>query len=358
MYRLQGKTSVILLVFLCCVCVAGCGKVKRKFKVPNIKMVTPEYILDAAEPEEGHIWIAGNYGVIFHSSDGGQTWEPQRSGVKTLLCDIEFSDRTTGWITGVSGVMLHTTDGGKNWLRQETGTQRHLLAGSFVEGRYGWAIGDFSTILHTSDGGATWASQRDEEDRIFSNVCFTDRENGWIVGERGTLLRTTDGGATWADVVPDFFKRETLEDEYDNPRPGLFGIYFSDKDHGWVCGVDSTIMHTSDGGTTWKVINTGQDILYNIQVRGSRGWAVGTQGTYLLSRDGGMTWEKQEETIKSKLSFSNLHFSSPDRGWITGAGGTLVRTTDGGETWSFYSGLSYEFEGIRMPEALEKRIIE
>ena len=100
------------------------------------------------------------------------------------------------------------------------------------------------------------------------------------------------------------------------------------------------------------------DILYNIMVKGGRGWAVGSQGTYLLSRDGGKTWQKQGEAIKSKLTFANVYFTNPENGWIVGASGTVVKTADGGETWDFYSGLSYEFEGMKMPEGLEKRIIE
>ena len=160
-------------------------------------------------------------------------------------------------------------------------------------------------------------------------------------------------------MIPDNFVRETIEEElYKSDVPDLFGVYFSDKDHGWICGLDSTIMYTADGGITWKLLNSGNDILFNIIVSGDRGWAVGSEGIYLLSTDHGLTWEKQEESIKSKLSFANVFFSNSQDGWIVGATGTMVRTTDGGESWKFISGLSYEFEGIKMPEGLEKRVIE
>ncbi len=337
---------------------AGCGKAKRKFEMPSIKMITSEYILAADEPVAGHVWLAGNFGVVFRSQDGGETWQEQQSGVNSMLCDVDFIDGDTGWISGIKGVMLHTTDGGTTWTRQDTGTERHLLSLCFTDKEYGWAIGDFSTILHTTDGGASWHRQSEEQDRIFSNVFFIDRDHGWVIGERGTLLRTDNGGLTWDPVEPDFFKRETLEDEYENPRQSLFGIHFTDRYHGWLCGVDSIILHTSDGGETWKKLYTGNDILFNIMIRDGRGWAVGTQGAYLLSDDGGMTWQKQDEAIKSKLSFANLFFTDESNGWIVGASGTVVRTTDGGETWTFYSGLSYEFEGFKMPEGLEKRVIE
>jgi len=357
---LKKLNNIIIAVIICglvCCLTTGC-KSKSKFKVPNIKMVTPEYILSIDEPEEGKVWIIGNYGVIFHSTNGGENWEEQNSGVQDMLCDVDFVDSKNGWVSGIKGTMLHTRDGGYNWEKQTTGTQRHLLALCFVDSKYGWAVGDFSTILHTRDGGKNWELQSEESDRIYSNIHFTDRSNGWIVGENGVMLHTTNGGKRWETVVPDNFVRETIEEEYENPRPGLFGLYFTDKDHGWICGIDSTIMYTADGGVSWKLINSGSDILYNIIIRGDRGWAVGSQGVYLLSIDGGLSWEKQGESIKSKLSFANVFFSNPQNGWIVGATGTIVRTTDGGKSWKFISGLSYEFEGMKMPEGLEKRIIE
>jgi len=356
----KSKKIILLLSIaaLFCFLISGCSKAKSKFKAPKIKMVTPEYILSIDEPEEGNVWLVGNYGVIFNSFDGGETWEEQNSGVQDMLCDVDFLDSKNGWVSGIKGTMLHTSDGGYNWVRQTTGTDRHLLALCFVDTEYGWAVGDFSTILHTRDGGTTWVSQSEENDVIYSNIHFTDRSNGWVVGENGTILHTIDGGITWEAVMPKHFERATLEEEYTNPRPGLFGVHFTDKDHGWICGLDSTIMYTADGGASWELVNSGNDILFNIIVRGDRGWAVGTQGTFLLSTDSGLSWEKQEESIKSKLLFANVFFSNPQNGWVVGASGTMVRTTDGGESWKFISGLSYEFEGMKMPEGLEKRIIE
>lgn len=337
---------------------SGCGKAKQKFKVPDIKMITSEYILAVEALRDQHVWIAGNFGVIFYSSDGGDNWTEQHSGVKNLLTDVDFVNSKLGWVSGIKGTMLHTSDGGANWTKQNPGTKRHILSISFVDKDYGWAVGEFSTIRHTTDGGQNWISQSEEQDKILSGVHFIDREHGWIVGEAGIILHTNNGGITWQHNMPKFFKRANIEEEYENPRPALFRAYFIDRDHGWLCGIDSTIIHTADGGKSWKVLNQGQDILYDIVIRDGRGWAVGSQGTYLLSRNGGMTWEVQEGIIKSKLGFAGVSFSTPDNGWVVGDSGTIVHTTDGGETWSFYSGFSYEIEWFEMPDALEKRVIE
>ncbi len=358
MSRAYSKGAVAILLMIAFGIGPGCSKAKSKFKVPDIQMITSEYVLAGDTTDGNGIWVTGNFGIIFHSGDGGENWTEQQSGTENLLTDLDFVDSKTGWISGIKGTMLHTSDAGATWEQQNPGTKRHLLALSFVDKDYGWAIGEYTTILHTSDGGKSWVRQSEEQDRILSGVHFSDRDNGWVVGEEGIILHTTNGGTTWQRNMPTFFERENIEDEYENPRPALFGVYFTDKKNGWVCGMDSMIMYTANAGESWKIVNTGQDILYNIVVKGGRGWAVGAMGTYILSKDGGISWELQEDSIKSKLGFANLFFSSPQNGWVVGQSGTMVFTTDGGDTWTFRSGLSYETDWFEMPEALEKTIIE
>ncbi|MBN2107428.1 MAG: hypothetical protein JW832_08365 [Deltaproteobacteria bacterium] len=359
MFKRYVSFSVIIFISAALMATAGCGRSREKMKMPVIKMVTSDNVIAVAAPDDKNVWIVGNYGVIYHSADSGASWTKQESGVETLLCDIVFLDDTCGWAAGSRGLILHTADGGATWRTQESGTRRHLLALWFADKDHGWAVGEYSTILYTHDGGNTWARQGEERDKIFNKVCFVDRENGWIVGEAGIMLRTVNGGAAWEPVVPEFFKRASLEEEYDNPRPTLFGLYFADRQHGWICGMDSTILRTTDGGGAWELLKTRKgEPVYNIFVKANRGWAVGNKGTYLLSRDGGMTWDKQEDLIKTKLLLADVVFSSQNTGWIVGASGTILKSTDAGDSWSFSSGLSYIFEGFKMPEGLEKKIIE
>jgi len=218
----------IILVSVC-TATLSCSKARQKMKIPDIKMVTSEDITAVEAVDDEHVWIAGAYGIVYHSTDGGITWSAQHSGVETMLCDIAFVNARTGWIAGSQGTLLATTDGGATWKRCDTGVTQHLLSLSFVDPQYGWVVGEFATILHTQDGGTTWALQQPQSDRIYNRVFFVDRTHGWIVGEAGTILHTTDGGATWHQQLPEFFKRESLEDEYDRPRPTLFGLYFSDR---------------------------------------------------------------------------------------------------------------------------------
>ena len=335
----------------------GCEKADRTLKGFSIQSITRENVHGVIAPDDDNIWITGNYGTIYRSSDGGETWTRQHSGVKEgILVDADFLDNRTAWIVGLHGTVLHTSDGGDHWIRQNTGTQRHLFDVSFADADYGWVVGEWGTTLHTRDGGKTWQPQRDEMDRTFNNVVFVDRKTGWIVGERGTILHTGDGGHTWQPQLPKAFERIDFEDELENPPPSLYGVAFTNHNRGWACGIDGTIIRTTDGGSTWELLPSKTDMtLYTVFIKWGRGWIVGDKGTYLTSSDGGNTWEAPEEAIKSRQPFRDLFFSSPLKGWAVGAAGSVIHTTDGGTTWEFRSGLSYAMDFFQMPEALEFR---
>ena len=326
---------------------AGC-KTGEKLAAPKIPAITPENINMIMAPDENNLWLAGNYGIIFNSSDGGKNWTAQNSGIKTLLTDGAFIDSKNGWIVGIDGVIIHTGDGGATWVKQNSGTAKHLMSIVFTDTEYGWAVGEFSTVLHTTDGGKTWAPQQPEADKIYNDVYFLDRQNGFIVGEAGSMLRTIDGGATWVKIVPKAFERKDLEDEYERPRPSLFCVTFTDKVHGWTAGNFGAILHTADGGITWNELPSPSQLAsYTILIKHGKGWCVGDKGLYLTSQDGGMTWKNEEETIKTKMWFRDVVFTSPEKGWIVGAGGTVISTVDGGKTWEFHSGLSYDTKAFK-----------
>src|SRR5689334_23426676 len=63
-------------------------------------------------------WAVGDDGVVWHSIDGGATWERQKTGTRASLRAVHFQSPYTGWAVGrldqsggSVGVMLRTTDG-------------------------------------------------------------------------------------------------------------------------------------------------------------------------------------------------------------------------------------------------------
>ena len=115
---------------------------------------------------------------------GGWSWQnplPQGND----LAAVSFIDAGRGWSVGDLGTILVTSDGGATWDAQRSGTTNHLNAVSFTDAAHGWAVGDLGTILVTSDGGATWGAQDSGVWQRLNGVTFTDSSHGWAVGGSG-----------------------------------------------------------------------------------------------------------------------------------------------------------------------------
>ena len=181
----------------------------------------------------------------------------------------------------------------------------------------------------------TWTVQRSGSFAWLHAVFFLDENRGWAVGGKGALLSTTDGGKVWRAL----------------PRPvedSLQDVYFSDEQNGWLVCERSIydlktndeprtfLMHTIDGGASWKKVNViGKDVDARL-VRAlftdeGRGWAFGEAGVLYTTRDGGANWERQHVPTRHLLLGGS--FLNAEQGWLVGAGATLLQTSDGGETW-------------------------
>ena len=127
MWKPLVQTVPAVLMILLLGTSVGCKK-NESFKAPKINVITKDNVHFVQAVDDNNIWIANNVGEIFHSGDGGTTWQQQATPVdkdEILLTDGEFLDTQTGWIPGLYGTMLHTTDGGATWQLQET---RHKVS--------------------------------------------------------------------------------------------------------------------------------------------------------------------------------------------------------------------------------------
>jgi photosystem II stability/assembly factor-like uncharacterized protein len=92
-------------------------------------------------------WAVGSGGSIYHTENGGRTWQQQSSGITTDLFDVKFLDATEGWAVGAEGTIVHTNDGGRHWTAVRSDTE-HPLERIFFAGRtHGWAVGFGGTVV-------------------------------------------------------------------------------------------------------------------------------------------------------------------------------------------------------------------
>jgi hypothetical protein len=91
--------------------------------------------------------VVGELGTVLRTTDGGQTWVPQASGVSETLLAVSFTDTNNGSAVGQLGVIIRTTDGGQSWIRQSSGTNQDLYNVTFTQPELGTAVGGFGAIL-------------------------------------------------------------------------------------------------------------------------------------------------------------------------------------------------------------------
>src|SRR4051795_8710077 len=54
---------------------------------------------------------------------------------------VQFIDKSEGWAVGDDGVVWHSIDGGATWERQKSGTRASLRGVYFLTPYTGWAVG-------------------------------------------------------------------------------------------------------------------------------------------------------------------------------------------------------------------------
>jgi photosystem II stability/assembly factor-like uncharacterized protein len=167
-------------------------------------------------------------------------------------------------------------------------------------------------------------SGHEHGDFVFSrrpdNVSRSPGIVGWGVGHRGTILHTENGGITWKQQ-----KSGTSAD--------LNSVAFVTLESGWAVGNGGTILHTEDGGSSWRqqISGTRAWIRSVAFATPSSGWAVGYEGTILHTQDGGGSWKAQESGTRTLLL--SVAFVTEQSGWVVGGRGTILHTEDGGRTW-------------------------
>jgi len=266
--------------------------------------------------DEQNGWIATESDTIFHTTDGGASWQVQTFGSDYVIEDMFFVDANTGWLAGDVGTILKTTNGGATWQETNTGVYDLIVSLFFMDADNGFAVGEGGLLLKTTDGGQNWSAQRVPNDTTENqSVYFVDADHGWIAGvweESGVVLKSDDGGASWTTVF------------HDTAYGPFRAIVFTDTLNGWVSGMGGIILHTSDGGLSWQEQRKGLD---NEQIRHmyfadeNTGWAAGIKGYMLSTTDGGLDWDMTALPVNKKIM--GMCFTDAEHGWaVTSAGGS------------------------------------
>lgn len=120
----------------------------------------------------------------------------------------------------------------------------------------------------------------------------------------------------------------------------LFNCVFTDSLNGWAAGEDGVIIHTTDGGSSWKIQNNPVNFyIHDIFFINKRlGWAVSNEfsnsgSTLLKTTNGGINWSA-EDFYDSTFFLKTIYFPDSLTGFTAGFGGTFFKTTNAGSSWN------------------------
>lgn len=280
-----------------------------------------DHFMDAwfLTPSEGWVVGIGAGGLVFHTSDGGTTWDPRYIGAPTaheFFRAVTFISPTVGWTGSLNftttpepgRALFETRDGGRTFT-----DITNRVVGPVPVGICGlWSV-DASTIY----GVGRWDGP-------------------------AVFVRSTDGGSTWQSI------------SLAPLMTGAIDVYFFDRLHGFVVGgrgvsddvagqraSRTVVLMTTDGGTTWSerfVGTTPGHWAWKIAFPTPLVGYVATQGPgadeiVVKTVDGGLTWTEQQVAALNKGGFGAIGFISPGTGWVGRDEGGSYQTTDGGTTW-------------------------
>jgi photosystem II stability/assembly factor-like uncharacterized protein len=318
-------------------------------KVLDIKQSHTHYMASAFFSalyfiNDDHGFAVGEFQKIFHTSDGGLTWQTLSWSNDTApyisYSDVEFLDANTGFISGYevdnistnfgfTEFVMKTTDGGEHWTRVEVPTdlENREVKLQFVNSDVGFArvtrsqYGD--DLFVTTNGGKSWEKNSLDSLRDIHAAYFVDEKIGFMYGRdfkyTMKLFRTDDQGKSWENIAIPVFSGQD--------ENIITDIKFSDHTHGYAVGSAGNILTTQDGGKTWNVRNRGYPFFYASDFTDDKnGYASSGKG-FFKTTDGGNSWQYAEGS--DSLAILDMDFKNSDDGIFYGFRDSYFHVKDG-----------------------------
>ena len=296
------------------------AKVAKGEKLYDDIFLNDVYFVD---PQHG--WMAGEYGYIFRTDDGGQTWE--RANIKGT---VHFDD-----IVFPAGEKKVPKE---NWDK--------IFAAAEVLADKAYLKIQIEGMLTAEElkkaGDTSLADARADEIQKFL-------ENEGINQDRIKIRNATPLDQEGVDmkafaqtkIAPQpSVKVQVVE------TPFLFDVTFKDPDHGLITGLGGVALVSEDGGRNWEYLQTGskQAMFGGAFGSGQNLVTVGEKGLRRFSDDGGKTWARLKDVGSTDEGvgrfprdkhgyFRDVTCPTPDVCWMVGQAGNVLRSTDGGRDW-------------------------
>ena len=281
------------------------------------------------------------------TTDGGLTWQSgmitNQDGLQTgSICAVDANNAWVSsyryWGENPQGI-YHTSDGGATWNHQASALFDQGLGG-FPNTVYFWDVnngvclgdpsGGYFEIYTTADGGNTWSrvDQSNIPDPIADEYGQSDLfsvvgNTIWFPTNKGRIYKSVDMGLNWTTVQ--------------SPLNSYCIMEFKNQNEGLLLSQSSwELYETIDGGANWNQIFYTGDVHPN-----DMKYIPGTYGSYVCtgnngsdagasySFDNGQNWFYFPET--HGVHMSKTEWVSPVTGFF---GANNVNATEGG-MWKY-----------------------
>lgn len=304
-----------------------------------------------------HGWMSGYSGTYRTTNGGGSWIPmPALTDSDNYLNGFSAIDSLRVWLytshrgTQSSGVIKASTDGGSSWHAQAVdwgAAQDPARTFSVVDVKVratglGLACGYTRVgnqyppngfLLRTTDFGATWNFLYNTAD--IYNTILSPADSIWVLlgnnsysPERGvafepSILRSTDFGLYWTSVFHGL----------DLPAPAT-GVWIPSQGAMIAGGYYGVVYRSMDLGLTWEIIGTRTPRVWDVALMPGTdvGIAAGDSSSILRTTDRGSTWRTGRF---GELGPKRFRAAAAKGGvlWIGGEGGLLLRSTDQGVHW-------------------------
>jgi photosystem II stability/assembly factor-like uncharacterized protein len=147
---------------------------------------------DVVQTADGILHAVG-YGLVMRSDDDGTHWEISRVQ-GDFFRGVDFPSVDVGYVVGEYGSVYKTTDGGQSWRNCRAGNSlfanpnKLLRDLAFVDEETGFLVGTGSVVYQTTNGGKTWQQLKNLDNKSDYQRIEIQQNRVYLLGHYGQLF--------------------------------------------------------------------------------------------------------------------------------------------------------------------------
>lgn len=269
----------------------------------------------------------------------GGTWQSDglvHQHIRTLTVDTNNPQNV--YAGDEQGQVFASTDGGQHWSNQSTGlplpSAIHALSFD-ATGKKLYAATDnglFVSVDAAQHWGAVQVNGKGLPASVFTALAFdlNAPQTIYVAAQHGVIV-STNAGSTWTSIANGIPTDATIN-----------GLTFDTDHHQLWAATSQGIYRSDDRGITWQALNNGLSAnlnVYTVQPASISGGTAGlvfagTSQGFLRSTDNGAHWaESLQSLARTQVRAVFVDFRKPTTVYV-GTDVGVLRSDDSGQNWS------------------------